>query len=218
MASSPAPLGAPRRGNRLTRAFGSLVLRAIGFHVEGVVPDLPKAVVVAAPHTANRDIIVALAAKVSLGVHVHWLGKHTVFWPPLGWLLRWLGGVPVDRRSPQATVAQAVALFGAREQLFLGMAPEGTRRRVERWRTGFHRIATGAKVPIIPLALDYGARAVRIDPPIAPTGDVASDVAALRRRYTAAMAKYPDRFSSNDRPGAGSDAECASAGPGSHEV
>lgn len=191
-------LGAPRRGNRFTRAFGSLVLRAIGFHVEGVVPEVPKAVVVAAPHTANRDIIVALAAKVSLGVHVHWMGKHTVFWPPLGWLLRWLGGVPIDRRGAHGTVNEAVALFGERDQLFLGMSPEGTRGRVERWKTGFHHIATGAGVPIIPMALDYGARAVRIYPPRPVTADVAADVAALRALYSPGMAKYPERFAPGD--------------------
>jgi 1-acyl-sn-glycerol-3-phosphate acyltransferase len=200
MTSFPAPAGAPRRGNRLTRGFGALVLHACGFRVEGVVPELPKAVVVAAPHTANRDIVVALAAKVSLGVHVHWLGKHTVFWPPLGWLLRWLGGVPVDRRGPHGTVAQAIALFGARDQLLLGMSPEGTRRRVERWKTGFHHIATGARVPIIPIALDYGARAVRIYPPVTPTADAAADVDALQRLYSPAMAKYPERYAADTLP------------------
>ena len=105
--------GLPRRGNALTRAFGRGVLRAIRWRIQGELPDTTKAVLVAAPHTAAIDLIVGLAAKVALGVEVHWFGKHDIFWPPLGWLLRWLGGMPVDRAAAGGVVRQAVEAFAA---------------------------------------------------------------------------------------------------------
>lgn len=190
------PLGplVPRRGNALTHAWGRAVFAAIGWRIEGIVPDMPHAVVIVAPHTAAWDLIVGLAAKTALGIDLRWLGKHTIFRPPLGMLLRWLGGTPVNRASPLGVVDQAIALFKQNERLFLGLSPEGTRRRVDAWKTGFHRIATGAGVPIVTVALDYRTRTVRIGSAYEPTGDADTDVAALRGRFTAAMGRYPELY------------------------
>ena len=178
----------------MTRAFGRLVLRLIGWRIEGELPAVSKAVVIAAPHTAAIDLIVALAGKVAIGVEAHWFGKHSIFWPPLGWLLGWLGGIPVDRAAPGGIVRQAVEAFASHRQFILAMAPEGTRRRVERWKMGFHRIAVDAAVPIIPVALDFSVRAIRIGTPLMPTSDAEADLARLRSHFRRDMARFPERY------------------------
>lgn len=186
--------GLPRRGNAVTRAFGRGVLRAMGWRIHGDLPDTTKAVIVAAPHTAAIDLIVGLAGKVALGVEVHWFGKHGIFWPPLGWLLRWLGGMPVDRAAAGGVVRQAVEAFAARERFILAMSPEGTRRRVERWKTGFYRIAADAGVPIVTVALDFGSRTIRLDEPFRTTGDAEADIEQLRSRFRSDMARFPELY------------------------
>ena len=188
------PPSAPPFGNAATRALGRAVLRVTGFRVEGAVPDLTHCVAIAAPHTSNFDLPLALAAMFALGVRVNWLGKHTIFWRPLGTLLRWLGGVPVDRSAATNTVDQAVAALRAAPRMFLGVAPEGTRSRVARWKTGFHRIAVTAGVPIVPVCLDYSRRVVRIFPTMTPPADLQADIAALQQLYAAGMGRHPGRY------------------------
>lgn len=189
------PPQAPRFGNALSRGLGRAALSLLGWRVEGEVPDVPRLVAVVAPHTCTMDVLVGLAVVLALGVRVNWLGKHTIFWRPLGSLLRWLGGIPVDRRAPEGVVAQVVEMFRRSERLYLALAPEGTRRRVERWKTGFHRIARGADVPLVPVWLDYGIRRVGIGPPLVPGGDPAADLARLAAFFDARMARHPERFS-----------------------
>jgi 1-acyl-sn-glycerol-3-phosphate acyltransferase len=155
----------------------------MGWRVEGAIPDTPKLVIIAAPHTTNWDFVVGIAAKLALRLKVMWLGKDSLFRGPLGAVMRALGGVPVDRSSPNAVVSQMVHHFARHERLIVALAPEGTRKRVERWRTGFYHIAHGARVPILPVALNWGARAVQIGEPFVTTGDLEADVAELRRRF-----------------------------------
>jgi 1-acyl-sn-glycerol-3-phosphate acyltransferase len=189
------PPQAPRFGHAWSRALGRAALALSRWRVEGEVPDVPRLVAVVAPHTCWTDLLVGLAVVLALGVRVSWLGKHTIFRPPLSRLLRCLGGIPVDRQAPESVVAQAVEMFRRSGRLYLALAPEGTRRRVERWKTGFHRIALGAGVPIVPVWLDYGSRCVGIGPPLAPSGDVAADLARLAVFFDARMARHPERFS-----------------------
>lgn len=191
----PRPPQAPRFGGVLSRALGRAVLAVLGWRVEGEVPDLPRLVAVVAPHTCTMDVLVGLAVVLALGVRVSWLGKHTIFRGPLGALLRRIGGIPVDRRTPQGVVAQAVEMFRRSDRLYLALAPEGTRRRVERWKTGFHRIALGAGVPIVPVWLDYRSRCVGIGPPLVPRGDLSADLARLAAFFEPRMARHPERFS-----------------------
>jgi 1-acyl-sn-glycerol-3-phosphate acyltransferase len=184
----------PRRGNVVSRAFGTLVFFGLGWRIEGNMPDVAKCVLVAAPHTSTADIVVALAAKVALGLDIRWLGKHTVHKGPLGWFLRYLGAVPVDRSAPHGVVGELVERFRAQPSLYLGLAPEGTRRRVTTWKSGFHRVAFLADVPIVPLALDYRTRTIRVGAPFRATEDFAADLAVLRQRFTGAMAFRPERY------------------------
>jgi 1-acyl-sn-glycerol-3-phosphate acyltransferase len=167
----------------MSRAIGRGMLAALGWRVEGEIPNARKLVIIVAPHTSNWDFFVAVAAKLALGVEVRWLGKHSLFRGPLGAILRSLGGRPVDRAQSHNVVSAYVEEFARGDRMVVGIAPEGTRKRVERWRTGFWHIARGAGVPIVPVALDYGARAVRIMAPFTTTGDVDRDVAELQQRY-----------------------------------
>lgn len=147
-------------------------------------PDLPRFVVIVAPHTSNWDFIAGLAAKWALGLDVRWLGKDTLFLPPLGWFMRAIGGVPVDRHSRHNVVEQSVREFNAREQFVLVLAPEGTRRRVPEWKSGFWHVAKQANVPICCVALDWGRMVVRLGPTSMPTEeDAAAGIARVRSYY-----------------------------------
>jgi 1-acyl-sn-glycerol-3-phosphate acyltransferase len=146
-------------------------------------PNRAKLVLIAAPHTSNWDFVAGIAAKLALGLDVQWLGKHTLFRPPLGSLLRTLGGLPVNRSTSNDVVSGIVEEFSRREKMVLAIAPEGTRKRVQRWRTGFYHIARAAGTPIVPIALNWGARAIQIGAPFETTGDVDKDLAELQGRF-----------------------------------
>lgn len=179
------PLGAnlPRAGGPLLRGIGRTALRLFGWRIVGEIPNERKLVIIVAPHTSNWDFPAGLAAKLALGLDANFLGKHTLFGFPLGSLMRALGGIPVDRSRSNEMVSGIVAEFARRERMVLAIAPEGTRKRVERWRTGFYHIAHAAGIPIVPVALDWGARTIRILPPFRTTGDADQDVSALQLRY-----------------------------------
>jgi 1-acyl-sn-glycerol-3-phosphate acyltransferase len=158
-------------------------LSSFGWRIEGGAPDVPKAVVVAAPHTSNWDLPFTLAVAAALGVRISWMGKHTLFRPPFGGLMRALGGLSVDRRSPHGAVGEAIALLARHERLFLVIAPAGTRTGREHWKTGFYRIAQGAGVPIVLGFLDYGRKVAGLETIFTPTGDVERDLTAIREFY-----------------------------------
>ena len=120
--------------------------------------------IIAAPHSSNWDFVVGLSAKVALQLDVSWLGKHTLFRAPWGWLFRFWGGIPVDRRTSHDTVASIVDAFETRDRLLLAIAPQGTRTKGAKWKSGFWHIAQGAGVPIVPVAFDWEQRTIRILP------------------------------------------------------
>jgi 1-acyl-sn-glycerol-3-phosphate acyltransferase len=174
----------PRAGGPLSRALGAAALTLLGWRIEGVIPDVPKLVLIAAPHTSNWDFVVGIAAKLALQLRVMWLGKDSLFRAPFGSVMRALGGVPIDRATSHDVVRQVIDEFARRERMILGLAPEGTRKPVARWRTGFYHIAHGASVPIVPVALNWGERAIQIGAAFTTTGDVDSDIEVLRRRFS----------------------------------
>jgi 1-acyl-sn-glycerol-3-phosphate acyltransferase len=188
MVPTPGP-SVPVRRSTLARALGRGVLALLGWRVEGEVPDLPRFVIAVAPHTSNWDFVVGAAAMFALDLRLTFLGKHTLFVGPFAGVLRWMGGVPVDRGSPHGVVGDALAAFARSPQLVMAIAPEGTRTRVERFRTGFLHIARGARVPVVLAALDYRARCVRIG----PTLDIGPDIEAERGRIEAHFAPVPGK-------------------------
>lgn len=174
----------PRAGGRLSRALGAGALTLLGWRIDGVIPDVPKLVLIVAPHTSNWDFVIGIAGKLALQLRVMWLGKDSLFKGPLGSLMRALGGVPVDRAASHDVVRQVIDEFARRERMILGLAPEGTRKPVPRWRTGFYHIAHGARVPIVPIALNWGERAIQIGHAFEPTGNMDADMDELRRRFS----------------------------------
>lgn len=184
----------PRRGNAFTRAVGRAVLRVLRFRIAGDLPDLPKWVAIAAPHSSNWDFVIGIAAAFAIGVRVDWIGKHTLFRRPFGPTMRWLGGTPVERHATRGRVEETAALVRSRDRIVLALAPEGTRRRVERWRTGFYWIARGAGVPIVPCYLDYARREVGIGPVFRPTGSLERDLEEIRAFYADKTPRHPERF------------------------
>ena len=174
----------PLRGSAPMRAVGHAVLRSMGWRVEGEVPNLPKFVIAVAPHTSNWDFVVGAAAMFALDLRLAFLGKHTLFRWPFGAFFRWMGGIPVDRSSPHGVVADSVAAFSRMDRRILAIAPEGTRRNVGHFKSGFLQIARGAGVPVVLASLDYAAKAVRLGPWFEPGEDVEAD----RRRTEAFFA------------------------------
>jgi 1-acyl-sn-glycerol-3-phosphate acyltransferase len=173
----------PRRGNAFSRVVSRALLAAAGWRVEGEFPGRAKMVAIVAPHTSNWDFIVGVLAMFAIGIRVRFLAKHTLFRPPLGWLMRWLGGAPVVRETPQGAVAEAVGVIEKDPAVLLAIAPEGTRTRGVPWRSGFYRIAHAAGVPILPLVFDGGRRAIRLLPPFEPSGDYEADLPRLQALY-----------------------------------
>ena len=178
------PPDAPRRGNAASRACARALLTLFGWRVIGEYPDRAKMVAIAAPHTTNWDFVVGILVVFALGLDVRYLGKHTLFRPPLGWLMRWLGGTPVVRDTPQGAVGDAAETIAREERILLAVAPEGTRTPGKPWRSGFYNIARAANVPILPAAFDYPAKAVRLFPLFEPTGDYAADLPRLQALYS----------------------------------
>jgi len=184
----------PRRGNGLTRGLSRLLLRLAGWRIVGTIPDLPKFVLIVAPHTSNWDFPVGLMARGAIGFRAEFLGKDTLFRPPLGWIMRWLGGHPVNRRHPQGVVGAIIGTIRSRSAFLLALAPEGTRRRVERWRTGFYHVALGAGIPIVPVAFDFGRREIVLHEAFWPTSDEPADLAALGEVYRGVTGRRPELF------------------------
>jgi len=174
----------PLRGSAPGRAFGRAVLRVLGWRVGGEIPNLPKLVIAVAPHTSNWDFVVGIAVMFALDLRIGFLGKHTLFRWPFGGIMRWIGGIPVDRASHHGVVGDSIAAFSQVERRILAIAPEGTRRQVTHFKSGFLQIARGAGVPVLLASLDYAARCVRFGPSFTPGEDVEAD----RRRTEAFFA------------------------------
>lgn len=181
----------PRTHGPVARALGRVVLRALGWTFAGDLPNLPKFVIIVAPHTSNWDFPVGAAAKLALRLRARFLGKDTLFRFPLGILMRGLGGIPVDRSQSNDVVRHIVEEFQREERMVLAVAPEGTRKRVERWRTGFYHIAHGARVPILPVAFDWQRRTIVIGAPFITTGDAERDLVELQRFYQGIRGRNP---------------------------
>ncbi len=152
-----------------------------------------KAVVVAAPHTSAWDWPFTLATAAVLGVEMNWVGKHTLFKNPvMGAFMRWVGGIPVDRSKTQDFVSKVAELLKSRDDLFLVVAPEGTRGRADRWKTGFYYMARAAEVPVVMGYLDYAKKTSGFGTLFYPTGDLHADMRHIRAFYANVTGKHPE--------------------------
>jgi 1-acyl-sn-glycerol-3-phosphate acyltransferase len=165
-----------------------------GWRFEGSLADEPKFVMIIAPHTSNWDFVVGLWAYFTLGFRASFLGKHTIFNWPLGPFMRWLGGIPVERSVSRDRVSETVHAFDSSRELILIIAPEGTRKFVPEWKTGFYYVAKSARVPIVPVAFDFEHKIIRLFPSFRTTGDAEGDIDVLQNLYRGIKGKHPENF------------------------
>jgi len=178
----------------LSKLISGLALKLLGWKVVGNLPQSPRNVVIGAPHTSMHDFVYGILAAIHIGLKVHLLVKKELFWFPLSSILRFFGGVPVDRASKDNKVDRIAAQIRDAERFNLAMSPEGTRRQVDKWKSGFYYIALAAKVPIVVVALDYGKKEVKICMTLEPSGDFNTDFAKIMSCFEGVVAKHPQKF------------------------
>jgi 1-acyl-sn-glycerol-3-phosphate acyltransferase len=180
----------------LLRAFSRTCLRLLGWQVQGALaPEARRSVFIAAPHTSNWDLPYTLMTALVLGLHIRWMGKASIFRWPFGGLMRWLGGIAVDRsRATGLVAASAAVLAGDGPPLQLVVPPEGTRGRVRTWKTGFWHIAREAQVPIVLAYMDYERKLAGLGPVFQPSDDLEADMVAIKRFYEPFKGRRPDLY------------------------
>lgn len=184
----------PRRGNAFSRGFARFLLWVMRWKIVGNPPNRRHFIVTAAPHTSNMDGLIFLIASVAMGLELHWIGKHTLFKGLGGRFLRWMGGISVERHAARDFVGQVAEEFRTREQLVIVIAPEGTRGRVTRWKSGYYRMAQQAQVPIALGFMDYPSRRVGFGPALEVSDDYEADMAQMMDFYRHVTGKFPERF------------------------
>jgi 1-acyl-sn-glycerol-3-phosphate acyltransferase len=177
------PPHVPARGSKLSRAFFRRLFLAQGWRLEGEFPDLPKAVGIISPHTSNIDAWLGFNALLGLGIQITIFGKDSLFRTPLKPILEWIGIVPVVRDSPQGHTRQIVEIIEKSEQIWVGMAPEGSRKAPDKIRSGFYHIAKAANLPIVMFSFDYDIKTIHILGVYHLTGDYDDDLEQIYQHY-----------------------------------
>jgi len=177
----------------LKRVSTFILNRILGWRVENGFPKEPKKyIIIAAPHTSWIDFPIAILARMSVGTMVHFIGKGSLFKFPFGYLFRALGGTPVDRTKSNKLVDAVINLFNSKEEFRLALSPEGTRKKVAHWKTGFYYIAKGAKVPVVMATLDFENKKLKISEPYYVTGDLEKDFEHFNLFYKNVKGRNPE--------------------------
>lgn len=179
--------------NHFLTAVSWIGLKLAGWTLSGQPPVEKKYVLIAVPHTTNWDFPITLAMAFLFKFDIFWMGKDSLFSGPAGPIMRWLGGIPVNRSASSNLVQQTIEAFNANDKLVITIPPEGTRSRVDKWKTGFYYIAVGANVPIALGFLDYKRKVGGFGPTFYPTGDAEKDIAAIRLFYKDISGLYEDQ-------------------------
>lgn len=170
-----------------------ILFTLMGWSLKGQVPrSIKKTVIIIGPHTSWHDFYLSILMRSVIGLKINFIGKKALFGPLTGWYFRWLGGAPVDRSSKQNVVKEITALFKENEEFRLALSPEGTRKKVSEWRTGFYYIAHEAQVPIISISLDFPSKTIRINKPFYTTGDIKKDLPKIKLFYKGVVGKIPE--------------------------
>ncbi len=171
-----------------------ILFRLMGWKLKGSFdPSIKKCVIAVMPHTCNFDFFLGLLVRGIVNQEMNFVGKKELFIFPFGYYFRSIGGAPLDRSGGKNLVDSIVDIFNSREVFRLGIAPEGTRKKVTELRSGFYYIALKANVPIIPVAFDYGKKEVKIGNPLYPTGNFDEDMKIFLEFYKGVKGKYPER-------------------------
>lgn len=187
----------PRRGNRISRGLAVLIMALFGWRITGNVPDIPKFVIIGAPHSSNLDFLLVIATASALGIRISWMAKHTLFRGPLNNFFRWMGGIPVDRGATNGIVGDTIETFNKQEKLIVCITPEGTRRQLNKWKSGFYHIALGANVPVMMAAFDYGTKVVDLGPMLVPSGDFETDFVNIKAHYAGVKPRNEHHYIEN---------------------
>lgn len=187
----------PRTHRPLLRRLARAILRLCGWRLDVQLPDSPKLILLAAPHTSNWDGFYAIVAMIALDLRLGLFVKHTMFRAPFVGMLNALGAIPIDRRAAGGLIGQTVEAFNQRPQLLIGLAPEGTRKRVDKWKRGFHLIATGAGVPVVCAYLDYGRKVVGTGLALQCGEDFQADLERVQAFYRTIQPCRPENFSTH---------------------
>jgi len=169
-----------------------IYFKLLGWKTIGEFPKLNKCVVAVVPHTSWMDFFLGLLIRRVINQDINFIGKKSLFKPPFGWYFRWMGGAPIDRSKSSDTVTAIANIFNEKEVFRLALSPEGTRKKVEKWKTGFYYIAKTARVPIVLVAFDYGKKQIRFSEPQFPTENMDFDFKTYKFFFKGALGKIPE--------------------------
>ncbi|MCC6895969.1 MAG: lysophospholipid acyltransferase family protein [Anaerolineae bacterium] len=165
----------------------------VGWKVTGKVPNFPKMLLIGVPHTSNWDGAIFYVFSLAIRTHIKFIGKHTLFKFPFGGLMRFAGGIPVNRSTTLNAVDQIVDQFNQHERMAVIVAPEGTRSLTKHWKTGFYYIALKAQVPIVLGYVDYSRKEVGLGPNFMPTGNIVEDFKIIQAFYADKVGRHPEK-------------------------
>lgn len=181
----------PQTNYRIVSSLSYKLLTLFGWKIIGDFPHKRKFILAVAPHTSNWDFIVSVLVMLSLNLKVTFMGKKSIFVWPLRWFLVKIGGVPIDRKHPQGVVGQMVEVFNKSRSMILALSPEGTRSKTKQWKTGFIIIAQQAKLPIVPISLDFKKKEVEIHSPYIVQDDIEHALTEIKAQFEHVCAKNP---------------------------
>lgn len=179
----------------ILRGMFHLAFRILGWRVDGSLPDIPKFVLIGAPHTSNWDFMIFLALALHLRADVRYMGKAELFRSPVGGFFRYCGGYPVERNKSQGLVEQMAQIMKDAERFILVIAPEGTRHKVHEWKTGFYHIARRAGVPVVAAFIDSSIKTCGIGPTFALTDNLEADIKSIQTFYAGKVGVHPHKTS-----------------------
>ncbi|UCE94366.1 MAG: lysophospholipid acyltransferase family protein [Flavobacteriaceae bacterium] len=175
-----------------------ILFKLLGWKIiNGFPEDLDKYIIIAAPHTSNWDFPIGILVKFSEGLPIKFIGKHTLFKPPFGFIFRALGGTPVDRSKSKNVVQGLIDIFNSQDRFIFALSPEGTRKKVSTWKTGFYHVAQGANIPVVMATLDFGKKQVLINKPYTLTNDMEKDFLYFHEFFKDVKGKIPENFDPN---------------------
>ena len=180
--------------NSFFRLISWIGLKLAGWRLEGQRPEAPKYVLIAAPHTSNWDFVLTIAIAFRFRMKIFWMGKQSLFKGPTGCIMKWLGGIPVDRSKANGLVQQVIDKYNQCSELVVAIPPEGSRSKVRKWKSGFYHVASGAGVPIALGFLDFKKKVGGFGPMFTPTGNFEEDLAKIQAFYANITGKKPHQF------------------------
>jgi 1-acyl-sn-glycerol-3-phosphate acyltransferase len=186
----PIPPQAPKLNSRFWPWLSRSLLRLSGWRLLGQLPDVPKVIIIGAPHSSYWDGIWGLMMKIGLGININVMIKREVLDGPLGIILRPIGMIPINRGAALNVVGQMVERFRTHEKMWLGITPEGTRKKVQQWKSGFLRIANEAQVPIQPVFIDYPTKTFTLGPLVHASDNPEADMASIRALFRPYRGKH----------------------------